>query len=61
MLATLDAQDASQALLSPSRVPAGQNADNVKEPRRRGRSAKSDQSEAEIVEWWKPGWQSRSQ
>jgi hypothetical protein len=25
-------------------------------PRRRGRPAKSDQSEAEIVEWWKPGW-----
>ena len=25
--------------------------------RRRGRPAKSDHSEAEIVEWWKPGWQ----
>ena len=28
-------------------------------PRRRGRPAKSDQSEVEIVEWWKPGWRDR--
>jgi hypothetical protein len=33
--------------------------DKVAQPRRRGRPAKSDQSEAEIVEWWKPGWQER--
>jgi flagellar biosynthesis GTPase FlhF len=33
------------------------NGDKVQQQRRRGRSAKSDQSEAEIVEWWKPGWQ----
>jgi hypothetical protein len=26
-------------------------------PRRRGRPAKFDESAAEIVEWWKPGWQ----
>jgi hypothetical protein len=31
----------------------------VKLTRRRGRPAKSDQSEAEIVEWWKPGWRNR--
>jgi hypothetical protein len=35
--------------------------DKVEQPRRRGRPAKSDQSEAEIVEWWKPGWQKRTQ
>jgi hypothetical protein len=33
--------------------------DEVKPVRRRGRPAKSDQSEAEIVVWWKPGWQDR--
>ena len=33
--------------------------DKVEQPRRRGRPAKSDQSEAEIVEWWKPGWRDR--
>ena len=31
-------------------------ADKVGQPRGRGRPTKSDQSEAEIVEWWKPGW-----
>ena len=31
--------------------------DEVKPARRRGRPPKSDQSEAEIVEWWRPGWQ----
>ena len=34
--------------------------DKVAQPRRRGRPAKSNQSEAEIVEWWKPGWRDRS-
>jgi len=33
--------------------------DKVDQPRRRGRPAKSDQSETEIVEWWKPGWRNR--
>jgi hypothetical protein len=33
--------------------------EKVEQPRRRGRPAKSGQSEAEIVEWWKPGWQDR--
>jgi hypothetical protein len=37
--------------------PAG--GDKVKQARRRGRPATSDQSEAEIVEWWKPGWRDR--
>ena len=31
----------------------------VEQVRRRGRPAKSDHSEAEIVEWWKPGWRDR--
>jgi hypothetical protein len=64
----LAAQKASQALL---RLPHGPQATGrqgksmpttkqsarVEQPRRRGHPAKSDQSEAEIVEWWKPGWQ----
>ena len=33
--------------------------DKVERARRRGRPAKSDQSEAEFVEWWKPGWRDR--
>ena len=33
--------------------------DKGKQARRRGRPAKSDQSEAEFVEWWKPGWRDR--
>jgi hypothetical protein len=33
--------------------------DEVKQARRRGRPTQSDQSEAEIVEWWKPGWRDR--
>jgi hypothetical protein len=42
-------------------MPTTEQSAGVKQPRRRGRPAKSDQSEAEIVEWWKPGWQRRSQ
>ena len=71
MLATLDAQKASQAPPRPTHDPQttrrqgksmpttepSAGGDKVKQPRRRGRPAKSDQSEAEIVEWWKPGWQ----
>ena len=73
MLATLDALKVSQALLRPPHDPqatrsqgksmpttepsAGGN--KVEQSRRRGRPAKSDQPEAEIVEWWKPGWQDR--
>ena len=38
--------------------PAG-GSDKEKQARRRGRPAKSDQSEAEFVEWWKPGWRDR--
>jgi flagellar biosynthesis GTPase FlhF len=70
MLATLDALKASQAPLTPPHDPQATrrrgkympttepsaSGDEVL-PRRRGRPAKSDQSEAEIVEWWKPGWQ----
>jgi hypothetical protein len=33
--------------------------DKQKQARRRGRPAKSDQSETEFVEWWKPGWRDR--
>jgi hypothetical protein len=32
----------------------------VKQPRRRGRPVKSGQSEAELVEWWKPDWRNRT-
>ena len=73
MLATLDALKASQALLRPPHDPQATRrprksmpttepsagGDKVEQPRRRGRPAKSDQSEAEIVEWWKPGWRDR--
>ena len=40
-------------------MPATEPSARVEQPRRRGRPAKSDQSETEIVEWWKPGWQER--
>jgi hypothetical protein len=74
MLATLDALKASQAPLTPPHDPQATrrrgkympttepsaSGDEVL-PRRRGRPAKSDQSEAEIVEWWKPGWRERFQ
>ena len=67
-----DAQKASQARLRPPYDPQATRrqrktvpttepsagGDKV-QPRRRGRPAKSDQSEAEIVEWWKPGWRNR--
>jgi chromosome segregation ATPase len=33
--------------------------DEVKQVRRRGRPAKSDQSASELVEWWKSGWRDR--
>ena len=75
MLATHDTQDAqsvSQAAPETSHDPqttrkprksmptTEQSAGGDKVlPRRRGRPAKSDQSEAEIVEWWKPGWRNR--
>jgi hypothetical protein len=42
----------------PTTAPSA-GSDKVKQPRRRGGPAKSDQSEAEVVEWWKPGWQKR--
>ena len=45
-------------VLHPTNDPAG-GSDKVKQARRRGRPAKSDQSEAEFVEWWKPGWRDR--
>jgi hypothetical protein len=32
---------------------------NVKHARRRGRPLKVQQTESEIVEWWKPGWKER--
>jgi hypothetical protein len=32
---------------------------HVKPARRRGRPAKADSQESEIVEWWKPGWQKK--
>ena len=58
MLATRDAQKSSQVSSLPADDPAG-GSDKVKQTRRRGRPAKSDQSETEFVEWWKPGWRDR--
>jgi hypothetical protein len=55
MLATQDSQTASP---NPTNKPAGGN-DKEKQGRRSGRPAKSEQPEAEFVEWWKPGWRDR--
>jgi len=65
-----DALKASQALPRPPHdpqatrrqgksMPTTEQSAGVEQPRRRGRPAKSDQSETEIVEWWKPGWRNR--
>ena len=70
VLATQVGQRASQAVQRPTHDPQttrrpgktmpptepSAGGDKVEQPRRRARPAKSDQSEAEIVEWWKPGW-----
>ena len=58
VLAAKDARKLSPASSMPTNDPAG-GSDKVKQTRRRGRPAKSDQSEAEFVEWWKPGWRDR--
>jgi len=71
-LVAQDALEGSQALPRPPHDPhairrqrktilATEPSAGVEQPRRRARPAKSDQSEPEIVEWWKPGWQKRSQ
>jgi hypothetical protein len=54
----LAAKYAPPASSVPADDPAG-GSDKVKQTRRRGRPAKSDQSETEFVEWWKPGWRDR--
>ena len=58
VLAAQDARTPSPASSKPTNDPAG-GSDKEKQARRRGRPAKSDQSEAEFVEWWKPGWRDR--
>jgi hypothetical protein len=66
VLAPQDVQKASPAALTATRglgksMPTTEQSaggDKVL-PRRRGRPAEFDQSEVEIVEWWKPGWQER--
>ena len=58
VLAAKDARKLSPASSNPTNDPAG-GSDKVKQARRRGRPAKSDQSETEFVEWWKPGWRDR--
>ena len=58
VLAAKDARAPSLASSEPTNDPAG-GSDKEKQARRRGRPAKSDQSEAEFVEWWKPGWRDR--
>jgi hypothetical protein len=73
VLAAQDAKMASQAPPRPTDDPhttrsprktvpmtePSAGGDKVEQPRRRGRPAKPDQSETEIVESWKPGWQDR--
>jgi hypothetical protein len=58
MLATRDAQMPSPGASNLTNDPAGGSV-KERQARRRGRPAKSDQSEAEFVEWWKPGWRDR--
>jgi hypothetical protein len=58
VLADKDARNPPPASSMPTNDPAG-GSDKVKQARRRGRPAKPDQSEAEFVEWWKPGWRDR--
>jgi hypothetical protein len=58
VLADKGARKLSPASSMPTNDPAG-GSDKVKQTRRRGRPAKPDQSEAEFVEWWKPGWRDR--
>jgi hypothetical protein len=48
-----------QRKIMPSTEPSA-GVDEADQPRLRGRTAKSDQSEAEIVEWWEPGWRERT-
>jgi hypothetical protein len=58
VLAATDARKLSPASSEPTTDPTG-GSDKVKQGRRRGRPAKSDQPEAGFVEWWKPGWRDR--
>ena len=58
VLATKDTRTLSPASSNPTNNPAG-GSDKHKQGRRRGRPAKSAQSETDFVEWWKPGWRDR--
>jgi hypothetical protein len=58
VLPVKDARTLSPASSKPTSDPTG-GSDKEKQARRRRRPAKSDQSETEFVEWWKPGWRDR--
>ncbi len=58
VLAAKDARQLPQASSEPTIDPTG-GSDKVKQARRRGRPAKSDQSQTDFVEWWKPAWRDR--
>jgi hypothetical protein len=57
----LAAKDARSSVVSETKpeIEPTDSSDKQKQARPRGRPAKSDQSEAEFVEWWKPGWRDR--
>ena len=68
LLAAQDAQKASHAPPRPTHdpqttgrprktMPATEQFAGVEQRRQRGRPAKADHPEGEIVEWWKPSWQ----
>ncbi len=58
VLAAKDTRTLSPASSKLTSDPAVGN-DMEKQARRRGRPAKSDQSQTDFVEWWKPGWRDR--
>jgi hypothetical protein len=58
VLVTKDTRTLCPASSEPTGDPTG-GSDKQKQGRRRGRPTKSDQPEAEFVEWWKPGWRDR--
>ncbi len=57
----LAAKDARSSVISETKpeIEPSVGGDKQKQARRRVRPAKSDQSAAGFVEWWKPGWRER--
>jgi hypothetical protein len=58
VLAAKDARSSVVSETKPEIEPSG-GSDKQKQARRRGRPAKSVQSAAGFVEWWRPGWRDR--